>query len=121
MSRETFYIDGNDFSTLQEFYREVCKVLIPGATEDWILNLDAFNDLLYRGDDKPEGGFILVWRNSNVSRIKLNYPETILQLEKRLQTCHPENKPIIQHRILLAKQNKGPTLFDDLVEIISSQ
>lgn len=118
MSKKSFHINGDKFSTLQEFFREIGRVLIPGAADGWIHNLDAFNDVLYRGDHKPEGGFILVWRNSDVSRIKLGYPETILQLERRLLICHPANRPIIRDRILLAKQNEGPTLFDDLVEII---
>jgi hypothetical protein len=60
MTRRTYSIDGSDFSTEAEFFREVSKELIAGAVKGWIHNLDAFKDLLYRGDDKPEEGFILI-------------------------------------------------------------
>jgi len=50
-----YEIDGQRFSTLEDFYTEVSRVVIPGA--DWGHNLDAFNDILRGGFGTPEGGF----------------------------------------------------------------
>lgn len=67
--RTRFEIDGNEFSTLDEFYDVISGVLIPGRS--WGRNLDAFNDILRGGFGTPDGGFVLVWRNSEVSRTRL--------------------------------------------------
>lgn len=56
-----YEIDGARFSTLEEFFDEVSRVLIPGVF--WGHNLDAFNDILRGGFGTPEEGFSLVWRN----------------------------------------------------------
>lgn len=56
-----YEIDGENFSTLEEFYDEVSRVLVPGAA--WGRNLDAFNDVLHGGFGTPEDGFIFRWRN----------------------------------------------------------
>jgi len=54
-------IDGANFASLEEFYAEVSRKLIPEA--DWGRNLDAFNDVLRGGFGTPEDGFVLVWKN----------------------------------------------------------
>jgi len=54
-------IDGLRFSTLEEFFDEVSRTLIPGA--DWGRNLDAFNNILRGGFGTPEWGFILFSRS----------------------------------------------------------
>src|SRR5262245_42877877 len=70
MSQKKIYeIDGYHFSTLEEFYDEISRVLIPGA--GWGCNLDAFNDILRGGFGTPEEGFVLRWNNSRVSRDRL--------------------------------------------------
>jgi RNAse (barnase) inhibitor barstar len=81
MQKTVYQIDGNNFSTLKEFYAEISRVLIPGAS--WGHNLDAFNDILRGGFGTPEGGFILRWKNSKESRQRLGYAETVRQLELR--------------------------------------
>lgn len=111
-----YEIDGIDFSTLEEFYDTISRVLISNAS--WGRNLDAFNDILRGCFGTPEGGFILVWKNSYKSRIDLGYKETVRVLERRLQQCHPSNRAIIDERILQARNGVGNTIFDDLVEII---
>ena len=118
MNKPTYVIDGSNFSTYEEFFREITRTLIPGAIDRWLHNLDALNDHLYRGDDKPEGGLVLIWRNSALSKARLGYPETIRRLENNLKICHPTAIPIIQQRIELAKQNKGVTFFDEVIEVI---
>jgi RNAse (barnase) inhibitor barstar len=62
----TYEIDGRDFSTLDGFYGEISRVLIPGA--DWGRNLDAFDDVLYGGFGTPDEGFVLIWKNHELSR-----------------------------------------------------
>lgn len=113
--KQVYEIDGTRFSTLEEFYEEVSRVLIPGAY--WGRNLDAFNDILRGGFGTPEEGFALVWKNSDLSRRRLGYLETVWQLGLRLEKCHPANREYVAHD-LEAERQEGPTVFDWLVEII---
>ena len=114
--KPTYEIDGSRFATLQEFYDEISHVLIPGA--EWGHNLDAFNDILRGGFGTPDGGFVLRWVNSGLSRERLGYPETVRQLERRLQRCHPTNRPKVANDLERARRGEGATVFDWLVEII---
>jgi RNAse (barnase) inhibitor barstar len=114
--KAVYEIDGRDFSTLEEFYDLIGQVLIPGA--EWGRNLDAFNDILRGGFGTPEGGFVLRWVNTKLSRDRLGYPETARQLERRLTRCHPSNRPMVAAELAQAQQGSGLTVFDWLVEII---
>src|SRR3954453_12585762 len=107
--KQKLRIDGNEFSTLEEFYDQVSLRVIPEA--DWGRNLDAFNDILRGGFGTPEGGFVLRWRNSDVSRERLGYAETVRQLERRLQKCHPSNRPSIARELERARSGEGATVF----------
>lgn len=114
--RREYVIDGNSFSTLEEFYAEISCVLIPGVW--WGENLDGFNDILRGGFGTPPDGFILRWRNSDISRQNLGYTETVKQLETRLVQCHPDSRGHVELALKLATEHDGPTVFDWLVEII---
>lgn len=116
MPKKIYEIDGDAFSTLEEFYHEISRVLIPG--ESWGRNLDAFNDILRGGFGTPSEGFVLRWRNSESSRERLGYKETVRQLNRKLQRCHPTNEDFVRSEIALAERNEGPTAFDWLVEIL---
>ena len=116
MAKAVYEIDGREFATLEEFYEVVSRVLIPGA--GWGHNLDAFNDILRGGFGTPEGGFVLRWKNSAVSRERLGYPETVRQLQRRLTRCHPANRQWVAEDLERARREVGPTVFDWLVEII---
>ncbi len=116
MAKTVYEIDGRDFATLEEFYDVISRVLIPDSW--WGHNLDAFNDILRGGFGTPEDGFILRWKSSAVSRERLGYPETVRQLERRLQRCHPSNRPLCGAELERARNNGGPTVFDWLIEII---
>jgi RNAse (barnase) inhibitor barstar len=116
VGKAVYEIDGHDFATLEEFYGVVSRVLIPGAK--WGHNLDAFNDILRGGFGTPEGGFILRWKNSAVSREQLGYPETVRQLDRRLTRCHPSNRQSVGEELDRARLGVGPTVFDWLVELI---
>ncbi len=112
-------IDGKNFSTLEGFWDEISRVLIPNAF--WGRNLDAFNDILRGGFRTPEEGFIFVWKNSSLSKARLGYSETLMQLESRLRKCHPSNREHVKLQLEEAKRHKFPTVFDWLVEIMESE
>jgi RNAse (barnase) inhibitor barstar len=111
-----YEIDGTRFHTLEEFFDEVSTVLIPGA--EWGRNLDAFNDILRGGFGTLDGGFTIRWRNHALSRGRLGYPETIKQLEARLERCHPSNGNDVAEQLADARAGSGPTVFDWLIEIV---
>jgi RNAse (barnase) inhibitor barstar len=114
----TYDIDGRAFTTLEGFFEEMSRVLIPGA--DWGHNLDAFNDILRGGFGTPEEGFTFRWLNHDVSRKRLAYPETMRQLQLRLQRCHSTNREYVARQLEQARRGSGPTVFDWLVEIIQA-
>lgn len=116
MNKQTFVIDGEQFSSLHEFAQYFSNLVL--KEYEWRGNLDAFNDILRGGFGTPEGGFILRWEKSALSRQSLGYPETIKWLEEHIQTCHPANVPHLQQRLAEAKQGRGETLFDTIFEII---
>jgi RNAse (barnase) inhibitor barstar len=118
VAKAVYEIDGQDFATLEEFYDVVSRVLIPGA--EWGHNLDAFNDILRGGFGTPEDGFVFRWVNVKLSRDRLGYPETVRQLEHRLNRCHPTNRESVGADLQRARQRQGPTVFDWLVEIIAT-
>jgi len=74
-TKPTYVIDGRNFTTLEAFYDEISRVLIP--QRDWGRNLDAFSDILRGGFGTSDGGFILEWRNSELSRQRLSHFETV--------------------------------------------
>lgn len=116
--KKIYEINGKEFSNLEEFWDEVSEKLIPNVY--WGRNLHAFNDVLYGGFGTPEEGFILVWKNSEISREKLGYRETVNWLENTvLNGCHPTNAEYVKKEIEEAKQNKGQTLFEIIIGIVT--
>jgi RNAse (barnase) inhibitor barstar len=115
--KKIYEIDGSKFSTLEEFYEVISGVLIPGA--NWGKNLDAFNDILRGGFGTPDEGFSIKWINSDISKERLGYAETVRQLEKRLKKCHASNREFVSKELAQAKEFKGSTVFDWIVEIIA--
>ena len=115
MDKLKFILDGNNFTTLEEFYDEISIIL--SLPSWWGRNLDAFNDVL-RSDFMPEQGYIIIWKNSHLSKQFLGYEETVKQLNKRLKNCHPDNIFSIQRQIDAAREQIGPTVFDWLIEVI---
>ena len=116
MHKKIYVIDGTNFSTLEEFYDEISRVLIPDVF--WGRNLDAFNDILRGGFGTPDEGFILIWKNSKLSGQKLGYEETVRQLEMTIKKCHVTAIAKMQSELEDAKKEVGETVFDWLVEII---
>ena len=96
-----------------EFSRVVIPELDPVSD-----NLDAFDDVLSGGFGTPEEGFMFRWKNHEVSRVRLGYPETVRQLELRLGRCHPTNRVRVSRDLEQAHAQQGPTVFEWLTEII---
>jgi RNAse (barnase) inhibitor barstar len=114
--KKIYEIDGAAFSTLEEFFEEISNKVIPGA--DWGRNLDAFNDILRGGFGTPEDGFIIKWLNSDISKERLGYSETVRQLDKRLKRCYFSNLEYVTKELEEAKKGNGSIVFEWLVEII---
>jgi RNAse (barnase) inhibitor barstar len=108
-------IDGANFSDFDGFAREFSRLL---SNYTWRGNLDAFNDLLRGGFGTPENRWVLKWLNSESSRAALGYEETTRRLQRLLLNCHPSNRSDIEARISSAQRREGPTLFDEIIEII---
>ena len=119
MNKTIFEIDGNDSSTLPEFAADFTKRL--NIEIEWHGNLDALNDILHGGFGTPEDGFILIWKNSEVSRKRLGYPETIKWINERINHGHPYNVAFFKERLALANEQRGATLFDTIVEIFTQE
>ena len=115
MTKPVIRIDGLQFYTLEGFFEHFAEKALNGR---WGQNLDAFNDVLRGGFGTPEGGFVIEWLNHTVSKQRLGYPETIRQLEMRLTTCHPANVPSVKEELDAARNGKGSTVYDWLLEII---
>lgn len=112
-----YVLDGAHTTSLEVFFKQFSDVVLSGAR--WGQNLDAFNDVLKGGFGTPDEGFTLRWHNSELARASLGYPETVRQLELRLERCHPSNRDAVQRDLSDARRGAGPTVFDWLVEIIS--
>ena len=117
--KKEILLDGNRFSTLAEFYDEVEEKLTKSL--DWKIgrNLDAYNDVLRGGFGVHdyEEPLKLVWKNSGKSKVDLGYTETINHFGKLLQSCHPSNIHGVKANLENAKNGKGKTLFETIVDI----
>jgi hypothetical protein len=83
-------------------------------------NLDALDDALSGGMGQPDDGrCTFIWEHSHDSRRALGYPETVRQLEKRLERCHPTNRDKVEADLQRARAGEGPTAFDWLVQCFS--
>jgi RNAse (barnase) inhibitor barstar len=101
-------IDGSAFTDFEGFGREFSKHL---DNYEWRGNLDAFNDILRGGFGTPE--------RPDLSRLALSYTATALWLEQMLATCHHVNRPSVSARLDAARRGQGPTLYDEIIDIIA--
>lgn len=115
MARE-YTLDGTRITSLEAFYDEISDNVIPGVF--WGRNLDAFNDILWGGFGTPPEGFTIRWQASDISRKNLGHAETEKLLELILERCHPSGREKLQRQLTDARNGKGPTVFDWLVEIV---
>lgn len=118
MQKPVIEIDGLSFDSLAGFF-DVFGAAVLGNTE-YGRNLDAFNDVLRGGFGSPDGGFTLRWKNSEVSRDRLGYAETVRYIERKLKTCHPSIVISVLNDLQLASNHEGETLFDIICGILNN-
>lgn len=114
--QQEYIIDGRRTVSLSAFFEEFENVALDTK---WGRNLDAFNDVLRGGFGTPDGGFTLRWTHSTEAKQFLGYPETIRQLQLRLEKCHPDNRAHVRSELERAMGGVGPTVFDWLMQILA--
>lgn len=116
----TYVLDGTQIRTLEDFLRVIGEA-INGPGGYFGRNLDAFSDCLSGGFGTPDDDYAVEWRDHQVSREHLGHPETARQLEIRLSRCHPTNRPSVGADLAAAREGRGSTVFDWLVEIFDDR
>ncbi|MFF8965624.1 barstar family protein [Streptomyces globisporus] len=117
----TYVLDGRQIRTLEDFWR-VTGEAINGPGGYFGQNLDAFADCLSGGFGAPDDDdYVIEWRDHQVSRRHLGYPETARQLEIRLARCHPTNRLSVGADLAAAREERGATVFDWLVDIFEDR
>lgn len=118
----TFVIEGQNFSDISGFYREINRVFM--ADEDWQLgeSLDALDDLFHGGYGALAGapGVILHWRACDKSQGALGLAATLNWLEAKLARPGQFAVGPVQAQIAALRRGEGKTYFDIVVEIIES-
>lgn len=113
-------IDGMRFSSIDEFFAEMERVLTKDLSWRTGRNMDAFHDLLRGGFGVHAygEGVDFVWTHADKSRRELGYDAAARYWEALLKRCHPTNRPVIAEKIKAAQAHTGPTLFDLITEKI---
>lgn len=120
MERKKITIDGMHFSTLEEFYDEIDRLLTKDLTWKTGRSMDAFHDLLRGGFGVHEygEGLDFYWLHAEKSRRDFGYEATALYWENILKRCHPSNRERVAAKLEAAKNQAGETLFDIIVKEI---
>lgn len=114
----TYVLDGTRIRTLDDFWQVLMDAFDSPRRQYFGCNLDAFGDCLSGGPGGPEADdYIVEWHDHAVSREHLGYQEMVRQLEPRLARCHPSNRTVFEARLAAARDQRGETVFDQLVEI----
>ncbi|MFF8931472.1 barstar family protein [Streptomyces longwoodensis] len=117
----TYVLDGKQIKTLEDFWRAIGEA-INGPGGYFGRNLYAFADCLSGGFGTPDDDdYVVEWHDHQVSREHLGHPETARQLEIRLSRCHPTNRPSVSADLAAARDGRGSTVFDWLVEIFNDR
>ena len=118
MERRLLILDGEKFSDLDGFYREIGRLL--GGDGEEGHNLGALTDLLYGGFGvhAPGEPIRLIWKKARKSRRELGYAAAAREYRRRLERAHPSNRDSLEKRLADAERGVGPTLFDELVGVI---
>lgn len=115
----SYVIDGGEVTDLERFWQLIGEA-VNGPGGYFGRNLDAFNDCLRGGFGTPDDDdFVIEWRDHQLSRQALGYPETVRQLRIRLGRCHPTNRELVQRDLERAEAEQGRTVFDWLVDIMT--
>ncbi|MEU0150180.1 barstar family protein [Streptomyces sp. NPDC006288] len=117
----TYVIDGSGITGLDSFWDAVGEA-VNGPGGYFGRNLDAFADCLGGGFGTPgDGSFVIEWRDHAQSADALGHAETARRLERLLPRVHPTGRAGLERELAEARAGRGPTLFDQLVEIITDR
>ncbi|MEE1754995.1 barstar family protein [Streptomyces sp. SP18CS02] len=117
----TYVIEGREITDLDSFWRVIGEA-VNGPGGSFGRNLDAFADCLGGGCGTPDDGdFTLEWRDHDLSRRALGHAETARQLRLRLGRAHASHHERLRAELARAEAGEGPTVFDQLVDIITEQ
>ncbi|MGW3658551.1 barstar family protein [Streptomyces sp. NPDC005151] len=116
----TYVIDGSEVTGLERFWQVIGEA-VNGPGGYFGRNFDAFADCLGGGMGTPDDGdFVFEWRDHALSAQALGHEETARYLRQSLSRVHPTNRPAVQRRLDDALAGRGPTLFDLLVDALTS-
>lgn len=117
----TYVIDGSGITGLESFWDAIGEA-VNGPGGYFGRGLDAFADCLSGGFGTPDDGvFVIEWRDHTRSARALGHEETARRLERLLPRVHPTNRSLFEAKLADARAGRGPTLFDQLVEIITER
>ncbi|MFF1843160.1 barstar family protein [Streptomyces sp. NPDC058217] len=117
----TYVIDGAEVTGPERFWQVIGEA-VNGPGGYFGRNLDAFADCLSGGMGTPDDGdFVIEWRDHASSARALGHEETARHVRRLLGRAHPTNRPALQRNLDEALAGHGPTLFDQLVEIIEER
>lgn len=126
---KTITINGNAFSDLATFYDEIEKKFTKDFDGKMGRNLHAFNDVMHGGYliteyDEP---ITIIWENSEKSKSDLGYEAQALAFKPdetqkaRINQFNPDAFNFLQENYKKALKHEGPTLFENIIEIIEKQ
>ncbi|UNO38393.1 barstar family protein [Streptomyces sp. MST-110588] len=117
-----YVLDGTRIRTLEDFWQVLMEAFDGPGRHHFGRNLDALADCLSGGPGAPDtDDYMVEWRDHQVSREYLGYPETVRQLEIRWARCHPTGRPAVGADLAAAREGRGRTVFDWLVEIFEER
>ncbi|MFB8026204.1 barstar family protein [Streptomyces sp. NPDC056465] len=117
----TYVLDGSGITGLDSFWDAIGEA-VNGPGGYFGRGLDAFADCLGGGFGTPQDGdFVIEWRDHDRSARALGHEETARRLERLLPRVHPANRARVEGELAEARAGRGPTLFDQLAEIITDR
>ncbi|KQX86225.1 barstar family protein [Streptomyces clavifer] len=116
-----YVIDGSEVTGLERFW-EVVGEAVNGPGGYFGRNLDAFADCLSGGMGTPDDAdFVIEWRDHAASARALGHEETARHLRRTLDRAHATGRERVRAELAEALAGRGPTLFDQLVQIITER
>jgi RNAse (barnase) inhibitor barstar len=116
VEQPTYVLDGARIQTLEDFWSVIGEA-VNGPGGYFASNLDALDDSLTGGMGQPDDGrCTFIFRHADQARQALGYPETVQQLQLRLERCHPTNRTRVAEDLRRAQSGEGPTVFEWLLE-----
>ncbi|GAA2926298.1 MULTISPECIES: barstar family protein [Streptomycetaceae] len=116
-----YVIDGSEVTGLERFW-DVVGEAVNGPGGYFGRNLDAFADCLGGGMGTPDDAdFVIEWRDHALSARALGHEETARRLRRTLSRADATGRARVETELAEALAGRGPTLFDQLVQIITDR